>query len=142
MTLKEPNCVGSSQSPIQLEINGVTTVHNPFRFLYRVTVLLLALFQSGCAGITSRYSAPAIVGQPATAINAAPGPAAVGVMFNVPTYGFNVLAGSARTISIRITNGTTSLVNWTISSTTGGASAALSASANAVPVVTATFGSA
>ncbi|MCU1301707.1 MAG: Ig domain protein group 2 domain protein, partial [Candidatus Sulfotelmatobacter sp.] len=60
--------------------------------------------------------------------------------FNAPTYGFNVLAGSTHTVNVGITNGSSNLVNWTVSATTGGASATLSASANALPVVTVTIG--
>ncbi len=136
MDLKEPNRVGHSR-PIRFR-------RKPIPFLLCLTLLSLATFQSGCVGITNRDSAPAIVSQPTTSnsVNAPLGSMAVRVVFNAPTYGFNVLAGSARTINVRITNGTTNLVNWTVSATTGGASAALSASTNALPLVTATFGSA
>lgn len=69
-----------------------------------------------------------------------PAMAQVSVTFNAPTYGFNVLPGSVWTFNVGITNGTGNLVNWTVSSTAGGATATLSASTNAVPIVTATFG--
>jgi len=71
---------------------------------------------------------------------ATPALAQVAVTFNAPTYGFNVIPGSVRTLNVRITNGTRNLVNWTVSGATGGASATLSASTNALPIVTATFG--
>jgi hypothetical protein len=108
MGLKEPNRVGHSR-PIRLERLSVTIRHKPIPFLLPLTLLSLATFQSGCVGITSRNSAPAIVSQPTTSnsVNAPLGSTAVRVMFNAPTYGFNVLAGSARTINVRITNGTT-----------------------------------
>jgi hypothetical protein len=67
--------------------------------------------------------------------------AQVNMTFNAPTYGFNVLGGSVRTLNVRITGGTTNLVDWSVIATTGGASAILSASTSTIPVVTATFGS-
>ena len=66
--------------------------------------------------------------------------AVVSVTANTPTYNFQVLAGSVRTVSVNITGGTGNLINWTVSATTGGASATLSASTNALPEVTVTIG--
>lgn len=42
---------------------------------------------------------------------------------NVPAYPFQVLAGSTRQINVNISGGTKNTVNWTVASTTGGASA-------------------
>ena len=49
--------------------------------------------------------------------------AQVGIIANVPAYPFQVLAGSTRQINVNITGGTSNLVNWSVLSTTGGASA-------------------
>jgi hypothetical protein len=42
---------------------------------------------------------------------------------NVPAYPFQVLAGSTRQINVGLTGGTQKTVNWSVKSTTGGASA-------------------
>jgi hypothetical protein len=42
---------------------------------------------------------------------------------NVPKYPFQVLAGSTRQINVQITGGTKNTVNWSVASTTGGATA-------------------
>ncbi|HTX74964.1 MAG TPA: Ig-like domain-containing protein [Terracidiphilus sp.] len=52
--------------------------------------------------------------------------AQVSITANSPTYNWGVLPGSVRHINVFITNGTTNLVNWSIASTTGGATATLS----------------
>lgn len=49
--------------------------------------------------------------------------AQVTITANVPAYQFQVLAGSTRQINVNITGGTQNTVNWTVASTTGGASA-------------------
>jgi hypothetical protein len=71
---------------------------------------------------------------------ATPASAQVAVTFNTPAYGFNVIPGSVRNYNAIITGGTGNLVNWSVIGTTGGASATLSASTNALPEVTVTFG--
>jgi hypothetical protein len=72
---------------------------------------------------------------------AIPASAQVSISINAPEYGFNVLPGSVRTLNAYITNGTLNTVNWTVLATTGSASATLSASTGALPVVTVTVGS-
>lgn len=73
--------------------------------------------------------------------------AAVVMTINKPTgaagsnYGWVVLPGSQRQISTHLTGGTTWKVNWSILSTTGGATATLDRSTNAVQVVNVTIGS-
>jgi hypothetical protein len=49
--------------------------------------------------------------------------AQVKVTPNVPPYPFQVLAGSTRQINVNITGGTLNTINWSVLSTTGGASA-------------------
>jgi len=49
--------------------------------------------------------------------------AQVAVTANVPTYNFQVLAGSTRQINVNITGGTLNTINWSVLSSTGGASA-------------------
>lgn len=68
-------------------------------------------------------------------------PGAVVITANSPKYNWQVLAGSVRPINVGITGGTGNLVNWTVASTTGGGSATLSASTNALPLVSVTIGS-
>ena len=72
---------------------------------------------------------------------AAPVFAQVTVTANQPAYGFQVLPGDTRHVNVTIANGTTNEINWTVASTTGGATATLSASTNAFPWVDVTFGS-
>lgn len=67
--------------------------------------------------------------------------AQVSISINHPTYGFATLAGSVRTINAYITNGTTNEVNWSISATTGSASATLSCTSDCLPEVQVTIGS-
>ena len=74
-------------------------------------------------------------------IFAIPASAQVSISINAPTYGFNVLPGSVRNINAIITGGTLNTVNWTVSATTGSATATLSASTGALPEVTVTIGS-
>jgi hypothetical protein len=66
MRLKEPNRVGHAQRPIRLEGYRVAIPRNQFVFLLLLTVLLLALIQSGCVGLTSADPALAIIAQPAS----------------------------------------------------------------------------
>jgi len=49
--------------------------------------------------------------------------AQVAITANVPAYQYQVLAGSTRQINVNITGGTLNTVNWSVLSTTGGASA-------------------
>jgi hypothetical protein len=49
--------------------------------------------------------------------------AQVTITANVPAYPFVVLAGSTRQINVNIKGGTLNTVNWSVLSTTGGASA-------------------
>lgn len=49
--------------------------------------------------------------------------AQVTITANVPAYQFQVLAGSTRQINVGIKGGTLNTVNWSVASTTGGASA-------------------
>ncbi|MDE2101608.1 MAG: chitobiase/beta-hexosaminidase C-terminal domain-containing protein [Patescibacteria group bacterium] len=49
--------------------------------------------------------------------------ATVAITANVPQYGIQVLPGSTRTINVAITGGTANTVNWSVSATTGGATA-------------------
>ncbi len=65
MRLKGPNRVGHFRRWMQLDLCTVAIPHSPFAFLLPVTVLLLVLIQSGCAGYTSTDAAPSIVTQPA-----------------------------------------------------------------------------
>lgn len=58
-----------------------------------------------------------------TALNASLLSAQVTVTANVPKYPFQVLAGSTRQINVNISGGTQNKVNWSVLSTTGGASA-------------------
>ena len=51
------------------------------------------------------------------------GPQPVIVIPNVPAYPFQVLPGSTRQINVNITGGTLNTVNWSVLSTTGGATA-------------------
>ena len=64
MSLKGSNCVGQFQPPIRLAGYRVAIPRSPFTFLLPLTVLLLALIQSGCAGYTSADPAPSIISQP------------------------------------------------------------------------------
>lgn len=64
----------------------------------------------------------------------------VAISSNTPTYGWNVLPGSVRHINVNITGGATNHVNWSVLSTTGGASATLSATTNTYPWVDVTAG--
>ena len=59
---------------------------------------------------------------------------------NAPQYNFQVLAGSQRQISVSLTGGTTKKVNWSVVSSTGGASATLDHGANAIGVTNVTIG--
>ena len=59
---------------------------------------------------------------------------------NVPQYNFQVLAGSQRQISVHMTGGKTNLINWSVLSTTGGASATLDRMANAPGTTGVTIG--
>ena len=59
---------------------------------------------------------------------------------NAPQYNFQVLAGSQRQISVKMTGGATKRINWSIASTTGGASATLDRGANAAGVTNVTIG--
>jgi hypothetical protein len=68
-------------------------------------------------------------------------PPAVAITANQSQYGWQVLPGDVRRIYATITNGTTNKVNWSVASTTGGASATLSATANTFPWVDVTVGS-
>ncbi len=74
--------------------------------------------------------------------NPTPPPFPVSIAAVSPVYDWQVLPGSVRHINATITNGTTNLVNWSVASTTGGASATLSASTNADPWVDVTIGAA
>jgi hypothetical protein len=49
--------------------------------------------------------------------------AQVALIPNVPTYNYQVLPGSTRQINVNITGGTLNTVNWSVLSTTGGATA-------------------
>ncbi|MGA1983721.1 MAG: chitobiase/beta-hexosaminidase C-terminal domain-containing protein [Acidobacteriaceae bacterium] len=49
--------------------------------------------------------------------------AQVAVIPNAPPYNFQVLPGSTRQINVNITSGTQNTINWSVLSTTGGASA-------------------
>ncbi|HEY2858255.1 MAG TPA: hypothetical protein VGJ21_07555, partial [Terracidiphilus sp.] len=63
-------------------------------------------------------------------------PAQVTITANVPAYNFQVLPGSTRQINVATTNGTLNTVNWSVLSTTGGASATFtSPAATAVSAV-------
>jgi hypothetical protein len=66
-----------------------------------------------------RACLPIILATLALAANAG----TVTVTANVPTYNFQVLPGSTRQINVNITGGTLNTVNWSVLSTTGGASA-------------------
>lgn len=55
-------------------------------------------------------------------------------------YGYNVLPGSKRQVSVNLANGTANTVNWTVANTTGGATATLDRSTNAPGVVNVTLG--
>jgi len=55
-------------------------------------------------------------------------------------YNYQVLPGSQRQISVNLTGGTVNLVNWSIGSTTGGATAVLDRGANAIGVTNVTIG--
>ena len=59
---------------------------------------------------------------------------------NAPQYNFQVLAGSQRQISVKLTGGTTNKINWSVLSATGGASATLDRGANAPGVTNVTIG--
>lgn len=72
---------------------------------------------------------------------ALPSWAVVTITANSPAYNWQVLPGSVRRINAFITGGTGNLVNWSVLSTTGGASATLSASTNALATVDVTIGS-
>lgn len=65
---------------------------------------------------------------------------AVTVAANVPQYGFQVLPGSIRQISVNIAGGTGNLINWTVGASVGGATATLDRSTNSIPLVTVTIG--
>lgn len=65
----------------------------------------------------------------------------VSVTSAIPAFGWAVLAGSVRNIGFQITNGTGNLLNYSVSSTTGGATASLGCTSNCIPVVTVTIGS-
>lgn len=73
--------------------------------------------------------------------------AAVTMVANKPTgqqgsdYGFLVIPGSQRQITTHLTGGTTYHVNWSILSTTGGATATLSNTTNAINLTNVTIGS-
>jgi len=56
-------------------------------------------------------------------LTASPLTAQVTITPNVPAYPFQVLAGSTRQINVNISGGTQKKVNWSVKSTTGGASA-------------------
>ncbi len=56
------------------------------------------------------------------------------------SYNYQVLPGAQRQISVHLTGGTTNLINWTIGSTTGGASATLDRGQNAIGVVNVVVG--
>jgi uncharacterized protein YjdB len=55
-------------------------------------------------------------------------------------YNYQVLPGSQRQISVNLTGGVVNRVNWSVSSSTGGATAVLDRGANAVGVVNVTIG--
>ena len=59
---------------------------------------------------------------------------------DVPQYNFQVLAGSQRQISVHMTGGKTNLINWSVLSTTGGASATLDRMSNAPGTTGVTIG--
>ena len=59
---------------------------------------------------------------------------------NAPQYNFQVLAGSQRQVSVKLTGGTTNKINWSVASTTGGASATLDHGANAPGVTNVMIG--
>src|SRR5271156_4910107 len=65
MRLKGPNRVVHFRRWMQLVLCTVAIPRSPFAFLLPVTVLLLVLIQSGCAGYTSTDAAPSITTQPA-----------------------------------------------------------------------------
>jgi len=75
--------------------------------------------------------------------------AQVTVTPNVPLYNFQVLAGSTRQINVQISGGTKNTVNWSVTSTTGGASAtftdishsAVASIAGALPTIQVNIGS-
>lgn len=70
------------------------------------------------------------------------------VTANSPTYNFQVLPGSMRQISVSVANGSTNRINWSVLSSTGGASATfttpsgagVSSVANALPTVQVNIG--
>ena len=57
--------------------------------------------------------------------------AQVAITANVPAYQYQVLAGSTRQINVNITGGKLNTVNWSVLSTTGGASATFTTPAGA-----------
>jgi hypothetical protein len=57
------------------------------------------------------------------ALSASLAPAQVTVTANVPAYPYQVLAGSTRQINVDIAGGKLNTVNWSVLSTTGGATA-------------------
>jgi hypothetical protein len=75
--------------------------------------------------------------------------AAVVLKANLPTgtatngsnYGYQVLPGSIRNISVNLTGGTLNTVNWTVAATTGGATATLDRSTNAIGLLNVIIGS-
>jgi len=74
--------------------------------------------------------------------------AQVKIKANLPTgtsprgsnYNYQVLPGSQRQISVNLTGGTVNLVNWSVTSNTGGATAVLDRGANAIGVTNVTIG--
>ena len=71
------------------------------------------------------------IGLPSLLLSASHSPAQVTVTPNVPAYPFQVLAGSTRQINVNISGGTLNTVNWSVLSTTGGASATFTTPAGA-----------
>ncbi|ADV83207.1 Ig-like domain-containing protein [Terriglobus saanensis] len=59
---------------------------------------------------------------------------------NGSNYNYQVLPGSQRQISVKLTGGTVNLVNWSVSSSTGGATAVLDRGSNAIGVTNVTIG--
>ena len=76
-----------------------------------------------CNGIQSFLKRLAVNVTCLFALSASLVPAQVAITANVPAYPFQVLAGSTRQINVNITGGKLNTVNWSVLSTTGGATA-------------------
>src|ERR1035438_2200518 len=76
-----------------------------------------------CNGIQSFLKRLAVNVTCLFALSASLVPAQVAITANVPAYPFQVLAGSTRQINVNITGRKLNTVNWSVLSTTGGATA-------------------